>query len=172
MGNHDYLTHTRGMSPRQKTAEIARLRRIEGEAGWTMLNDSHVDITRSQGQRISIIGVENISARRQFPSYGNVGKAMAGAKGEYKIMLSHDPTSWDKHIVCKTDIDLTLSGHTHETQFSIFGLSPCSLFYDQYKGLYTKGTQSLYVNIGLGETLLPVRIGATPEITLITLHSL
>lgn len=116
--------------------------------------------------------MENISARRQFPSYGNVGKAMAGAKGEYKIMLSHDPTSWDKHIVRKTDIDLTLSGHTHETQFSIFGLSPCSLFYDQYKGLYTKGTQSLYVNIGLGETLLPVRIGATPEITLITLHSL
>ena len=172
MGNHDYLTHTRGMSPRQKAAEIARLRRIEGEAGWTMLNDSHVDITRSQGHRISIIGVENISARRQFPSYGNVGKAMAGAKGEYKIMLSHDPTSWDKHIVRKTDIDLTLSGHTHETQFSIFGLSPCSLFYDQYKGLYTKGTQSLYVNIGLGETLLPVRIGATPEITLITLHSL
>ena len=96
------------------------------------INDSHVDITRRQGQRISIIGVENISARRQFPSYGNVGKAMAGANGEYKIMLSHDPTSWDKHIVRKTDIDLTLSGHTHETQFSIFGLSPCSSIFHSF----------------------------------------
>ncbi|MGM9713950.1 MAG: metallophosphoesterase [Prevotella sp.] len=172
MGNHDYLSHTRGMTPRQKAAEIERLKRIEREAGWTMLNDSHVDITRSPGQKISIIGVENISARKQFPSHGNVPKALAGAQGDYKIMLSHDPTSWDKHIVGKTDIDLTLSGHTHETQFSLFGLTPCSLFYDQYKGLYSKGEQNLYVNIGLGETLLPARIGATPEITLITLHSL
>lgn len=36
----------------------------------------------------------------------------------------------------------------------------------------TKGSkrQYLYVNIGLGETGFPVRIGTTPEITLITLH--
>ena len=41
---------------------------------------------------------------------------------------------------------------------------------DSSDGLYTDGDHSLYVNIGLGGTM-PMRIGATPEITLITLKS-
>ena len=36
-------------------------------------------------------------------------------------------------------------------------------------GLYTQGKQNLYVNIGLGETVLRPRIGAKPEITVLTL---
>ena len=45
-----------------------------------------------------------------------------------------------------------------------------SFLYDEYDGLYTDGDHSLYVNIGLGGTM-PMRIGATPEITLITLKA-
>ncbi|MCI6804083.1 MAG: metallophosphoesterase, partial [Prevotella sp.] len=41
--------------------------------------------------------------------------------------------------------------------------------YKEYDGLYTEGNQHLYINIGLGGTM-PMRIGATPEITLITLR--
>ena len=40
----------------------------------------------------------------------------------------------------------------------------------QYRGLYEKRGQKLYVNIGLGETIFPARIGTPPEITLITLR--
>ena len=37
-------------------------------------------------------------------------------------------------------------------------------------GLYTKDAQSLYVSRGLGVVGLPLRIGAPPEITVITLR--
>ena len=65
---------------------------------------------------------------------------------------------------------LTLSGHTHAGQFRVLGWSVARFIYDEYDGLYTDGDHSLYVNIGLGGTM-PMRIGATPEITLITLKS-
>ena len=46
--------------------------------------------------------------------------------------------------------------------------------YKEWGGLYTKENPEgkelkLYVNIGLGEVALPFRLGATPEVTLITL---
>ena len=41
--------------------------------------------------------------------------------------------------------------------------------FDHTDGRYDIGDQTLYVNIGLGCTA-PFRFGATPEITLITLH--
>ncbi|MDE5890315.1 MAG: hypothetical protein K2H10_04790, partial [Bacteroidales bacterium] len=98
------------------------------------------------------------------------------------ILLSHDPTHWRMEVAGKSDIGLTLSGHTHAMQMSVFGWSPSSLIYDEHRGLYeycntdkesTAGDnrQYLYVNIGLGETGFPARIGARPEITVITLHS-
>ena len=37
--------------------------------------------------------------------------------------------------------------------------------------LYEKNGKYLYVNIGIGEVGLPIRIGATPELTVFTLKS-
>ena len=137
---------------------------------------------------ISVAGVENISQTSYFPSYGDLDKAMADAGGSFRILMTHDPTHWHKAISQYPDIDLTLSGHTHAMQFSIFGWSPSSLIFDEYRGLYMKnpgepGSSSLrshsassdsgnllYVNIGLGETAIPSRFGAAPEITLFTLR--
>ena len=53
-------------------------------------------------------------------------------------------------------------------QLRLLGFTPSKWLYPECDGLYTEGEQHLYVNIGLGGTL-PWRIGATPEITLITL---
>jgi predicted MPP superfamily phosphohydrolase len=74
-------------------------------------------------------------------------------------------------VVGKEDIPLTLSGHTHAAQFSLFGgWTPSKLLYPHNRGLYREQDQYLYVNIGLGETIFPARLGAVPEITLITLR--
>ena len=75
---------------------------------------------------------------------------------------------WDSDILGK-DYPLTLSGHTHAMQVSLLGWCPSRLMFKQYRGLYIQGEQHLYVNIGLGETIFPARIGTRPEITLITL---
>lgn len=181
MGNHDYLTHSRVLNAEEKTVEIARLRVLEKEAGWNMLANSHADIFRPDSSCISLIGIENLSPNPQFPSYGDIPAALNtlavkdgtlrqnSPEGTFKILLSHDPSAWDAYVAGRTDIDLTLSGHTHDMQLSLPGFSPCALFYERHRGLYTIGNQSLYVNIGLGETIFPARIGARPEITLLKL---
>jgi len=50
-------------------------------------------------------------------------------------------------------------------------LSLSRSMYPEYRGLYTEGEQSLYVNAGLGFTFFPIRIWARPEITVITLKN-
>lgn len=45
--------------------------------------------------------------------------------------------------------------------------------YPEWSGLYMEGKQGLYVNVGLGYIgLMPLRFGAWPEITVITLKQL
>ena len=68
----------------------------------------------------------------------------------------------------QTDIQLTLSGHTHNAQIEVFGWSPAELTFKETAGRYDQDGQTLYVNIGLGCTA-PFRFGAHPEITVITL---
>ncbi|MBR3886449.1 MAG: metallophosphoesterase [Alistipes sp.] len=168
LGNHDYSEYRRWDSQQAKREALEELKRREGEMGWRLLINENEAIVRGE-DKLSVIGVENISGNRSFRTYGDLQKALKDADGEYKVLLSHDPTHWRAEVVGKSDIDLTLSGHTHAMQISLLGWSPASLMYDEYRGLYNDGKQHLYVNVGLGQTAVNARFGAAPEITLITL---
>lgn len=173
LGNHDYCLYNpdRSVNP---AAQTQKVREAEREMGWHLLDDECVNIVRGEDS-LSVIGVQNISASRQFQSFGDLGKAIAGADGAYRILLSHDPTHWRLAVLGKENIDLVLSGHTHAMQLSLFGWCPSKYIFKEYRGLYKEttplGEQLLYVNPGLGETALPARIGVPPEITLLTLRS-
>lgn len=171
LGNHDYHIYAGRKKPLDRSvivSKVEELKHRQRSLGWNLLlNGNHV-ITRGTGS-LAVIGVENTSASRHFPSHGNLDTAMQGTEGCYRILLSHDPTQWDMEVLGK-DIPLTLSGHTHAIQFSLFGWCPSRYIFKRYRGLYTESGQSLYVNIGLGETIFPARIGTRPEITLITLR--
>ena len=73
----------------------------------------------------------------------------------------------------KTDISLTLSGHTHGMQAGFqsknFQWSPIKYKYEHWAGLYKKQTQYLYVNRGLGWLGFSGRLGMRPEITFLEL---
>lgn len=170
LGNHDYSEYHRWPSQQERAEALEILKRRQRDMGWQLLLNENRTIARGQA-KISIIGVENISGDRHFRTYGNMAKASEGVDGEYKILLSHDPTHWRKEVVGQSDIDLTLAGHTHAMQVGFLGWSPSSLIYDEWGGLYREGEQALYVNRGLGQTLFKARIGAVPEITLIELKS-
>jgi predicted MPP superfamily phosphohydrolase len=168
LGNHDYSIYSK-TDEATKKKHLQELIEKQKEFGWDLLLNEHRIIHRG-GDSIAIIGVENTSPSRHFPSKGDLTKASEGTEGIFRILLSHDPMHWDAEIIGK-DYPLTLSGHTHAMQMSLLGWCPSSIMFDQYRGLYTKGNQHLYVNIGLGETIFPARIGARPEITLIKLRS-
>lgn len=167
IGNHDYGIYSDPTHKNVKGKILSEVVTEERSMGWNVLIDDHILIERGLDS-IAVIGVQNTSPSRHFPSKGNITKASAGTEGMFRILLTHDPMHWEREVVGK-EYPLTLSGHTHAMQFSIFGWSPSSLIFKEYRGLYTKDDQHLYVNIGLGETILPFRIGTRPEITLITL---
>ena len=136
--------------------------------------DENVLLERN-GQNIALIGIQNWSALKRFPKYGNLEKAYEGAEEiPFKILMSHDPTHWDAEVRPKyPDIDLTLAGHTHGMQFGVetpwFKWSPVEYVYRQWAGLYKEGDQKLYVNRGFGFIGYPGRVGILPEITLLEL---
>ena len=172
LGNHDYGDYTHWPSPEAKAENLARLKQIEADMGWQMLNNAHT-ILEHKGQQIALIGVENWSALRHFSRYGDLKKAYTGTEAyPFKILLSHDPTHWDAQVRPEfPDIQLTLSGHTHGFQFGVeipgFKWSPCEYVYKEWAGLYRQGNQYLYVNRGYGFIGYPGRVGILPEITLI-----
>lgn len=167
LGNHDYGTYFNWESPREQVTNLQRLKDVEASMGWRMLNNDNV-ILRHGSDSIALIGVEN-AGKAPFPDFSDLGRAVRGTEGMYRILLSHDPTHWEREVLPQTDIDLTLSGHTHATQLRIGGFSPSRWVYKQWAGLYEKAGRMLYVNSGIGYVGIPFRFGAWPEITLLTL---
>lgn len=172
LGNHDYGDYVVWDSIEEKRDNLDRLVKIQEDIGFKMLiNDS--EKVALNGEAIELVGVENWGLP-PFPQYGDLDKALSDvAPGSFKILMSHDPTQWDEEVLGKTDIDLTLSGHTHGAQFGIeipgWRWSPVSMRYKRWGGLYTEGKQNLYVNTGIGFIGFPGRVGMPPEITVIEL---
>ena len=169
VGNHDYGIYSDPSHKRPSGEILSDVIKEEKTMGWNVLMDENIKISRNQDS-IAVVGVQNTSPSRHFPSKGNLNKASVGTEGMFRILLTHDPMHWEAEILGK-DYPLTLSGHTHAMQFSLLGWCPSRYIFKQYRGLYSEGQQHLYVNIGLGETILPFRIGTPPEITLIILRS-
>lgn len=179
LGNHDYSTYVHFSKEKDRLESVEKVRSAERAIGFKLLEDENVFLCRGKDS-LNVIGIGNISTIKRFHSFGNFEKAMDGSKGDYRILLSHDPSFWDAQVHKHPEIVLTLSGHTHSMQLSLFGWSPSKYIFKEYRGLYEypangadgvidRNKQYLYVNIGLGETALPVRIGARPEVTLIEL---
>ena len=166
LGNHDYSMYS-DASPEARQNHMETLISAEKALGWDLLMDENRIIRRGTDS-IAVIGVQNTSPSRHFPSKGDLTKASEGTASMFRILLSHDPMHWEAEIL-GCDYPLTLSGHTHAMQFSLLGWSPSSLMFKQFRGLYTKDGQFLHVNPGLGETIFPARIGVRPEITLLIL---
>lgn len=168
LGNHDYSPYFKWKSPREQVANFEELKRKEAEMGWKLLNNANTLIQRKD-TCIALVGVEN-QGLPPFPEKGDLPKAIKGTEGLFKVLLSHDPTHWRREVLPDTDIQLTLSGHTHAMQFILFGFTPASWFFKENRGMYYENDRALYVNIGVGEVMLPFRFGAWPEITVITLQ--
>lgn len=185
LGNHDYGDYMDWATPQDREKNNRRLLDIQKQMGWTTLNNSSIFL-HSENDSITLIGVENWG-EPPFHQYGDLGKAYSFSPDstdnlndcKFKILLSHNPEHWRQEVARCTNIDLTLSGHTHAMQFMItignWRWSPSQYRYEQWGGLYEQTASDgtpvrIYVNIGCGEVGMPFRVGATPEVTLITLH--
>lgn len=168
MGNHDYGDFVKWSSKEAQQTNLERLYQQHADMGWTLLNNDSRHIYRTNDS-IAIIGVENWG-EPPFQQYGDLHKAYPQLNSNtYKLLISHNPRHWRTEVLPNSNIDLMMAGHTHALQMEVAGYSPISAHYPEWGGLYNEGEQYLYVNIGIGCTMTPTRLGATPEITLITL---
>ena len=168
LGNHDYGDYVKWESEDQKHQNLRNLIAIHQEIGFQPLLNESVELAPN----FWLLGVENWG-KAPFRQSGELAKTLSNVPAEaFKLLLSHDPSHFDLQVL-DTNIDLTLSGHTHGMQFGIerFGIkiSPVSLRYKKWAGLYQVGKQYLYVNRGFGYLGFPGRVGIYPEITEITL---
>ncbi|MFT6998879.1 MAG: putative MPP superfamily phosphohydrolase [Cryomorphaceae bacterium] len=175
-GNHDYGDYVQWESEVEKKANLDKLADYHEKMGFKLLTNEWTELKSNSGEVIEIIGMENWGLGG-FSKYGDLAKSTAGTDPKrFQILMSHDPSHWDAEVMKKTDIDLTLAGHTHGMQFGIeipgwIKWSPVKYRYPRWGGLYTEGKQHLYVNRGFGYLGFPGRIGMPPEITLIELNS-
>lgn len=177
MGNHDTGSYVKGSTKEFRAENMASLAVNAATAGWVFLRDSTAYIRRGTDS-IAITGIDYSEKLQEYKHslnkidgydvsgiYKNVPDSM------FNITLSHLPQLWHS-ISDKGYSDLTLSGHIHGMQMKIGSLSPASLMYDEWSGLYENNNGKLYINDGIGSVGIFARIGARPEVTVITLKSI
>lgn len=172
LGNHDYGDYSNWESPEAKKENFDAIKNFYSSIDFKLLLNEGVSISEN-GQSIAILGVENWGLP-PFRQDGDLAKALEEVGDiPFKILLSHDPSHWDKEVITKTDIVLTLSGHTHGMQAGINLMgkqwSPIKYKYKRWAGLYQVKDQFLYVTRGLGWLGFPGRLGMRPEITFLEL---
>ena len=167
LGNHDYSAYIND-DPAIKAANERETVSREQQMGWMLLRNENHTVKRG-GQSIVIAGEEDAGGRAETDR-DDLGKTLKGvADDAFVVMVQHDPKEWRRSILPGSNAQLTLSGHTHGGQVSLFGLRGTQLTLDEDYGLYNEGGRLLYVTSGLG-ALVPFRLGVKPEIVVITLR--
>ena len=171
LGNHDYSDYIDD-DPAVKAANEREIVNRQRWFGWTPLLNGHVVLKRgATKERLVIAGVECNASRGDLPKVRNeVRKALLGVHpDDCVILLRHDRPNWRLEANADPRVKLTLSGHTHGGQVSLFGFRPTELRFPENHGLYREGDHQLYVTSGIGG-LIPFRFGVSPEIAVITLR--
>ena len=152
-GNHEY-----GAEP-----DLRLWRSFLQEHDVTLLTNAGQRLHRN-GHTLWLAGVDDLTHGTP-----DLERALDGAHHEEPIvLLSHHPdlfreASW-------SGVDLTIAGHTHGGQITLFGKTPLRhtrLGY--WRGHFEEDGAQLYVGRGAGTTWVPVRIQAPGEASLIRL---
>jgi predicted MPP superfamily phosphohydrolase len=135
--------------------------------GIRMLFNECETITRGD-QEIYLAGVDD----PHFYRADDIKKAASSIpKGAFSILLSHTPETYAQ--AASEGFDLILSGHTHGGQLCLPGGIPIKLEAALPRamgaGPWKHAGMTGYTSVGVGTSLLPVRLNCPAEITLHTL---
>jgi predicted MPP superfamily phosphohydrolase len=152
LGNHDTIRLVPGLE----------------DLGVKMLLNECVALSRGD-QRIYLCGIDDA----HFYRVDSIEKAASDIPpGSFTILLSHTPEIY-RHAA-HAGFDLLLSGHTHGGQICLPGSIPLTL--DSVlprrfgSGVWTYHEMVGYTSVGVGSSVVPIRLNCPPEIALHRLH--
>lgn len=151
IGNHD----------NRLRAELALASRMLDGGGFELLVNQSVELG----------GIVLGGMDESYFGQPDLAKTFADSTGLWRLLLMHQP---DFAAALPADAaSLTLSGHSHNGQVTIFGYPPARVYQgEKYTyGLYKlEDGRQLVVSRGLGTVGLRARFWAPPELMLITLR--
>lgn len=150
LGNHD---HASGLPPSTFT-ELAE------RCGAHLLCNRALIVPLEQGE-LAVAGLDDPSTGRADPACIPVR-----TPDRFTVVLAHAPNVLDL-LSDRHHADLILCGHSHGGQWRIPGLPPFWLppgCHGRLAGEYRRNGHRLYVNSGVGWSVLPLRVNCRPEL--------
>jgi predicted MPP superfamily phosphohydrolase len=153
LGNHDWW---------ENPVSIASLLT---KAGITVIDDRAMSIVRN-GQRFFLVGLSDF-----YQGVHDVAYALRGMPAGHKALcITHTP---DIFPVLPDACLLTLAGHTHggQVRLPLLGtpIVPSAYGSRYAAGLIKEKGHFLFVATGIGTSIIPVRFGVPPEISVVTI---
>ena len=145
-GNHDYNKHSNYVKDSFKKYNI------------NILENSNYHILHNN-KSLFVAGISDMQT-----TYYSLDKALVGTKPPI-ILISHSP---DITPSARGKVNLILSGHTHGGQVRVplyGGIIVPSKYGKRYESGFVENL--VYINRGLGTSILPIRFNCPPEITVI-----
>jgi len=140
--------------------------------GLTVLNNDGIFLTRGT-QSITLLGVGDLKAPDNFaPDLQRAVDRTGSCATTFCILAAHEPAQVlaDEGLATRVGIDLQLSGHTHGGQ--LWPLKYLTrLSQPAVDGVHVINHVTVVTSRGVGTFRPPVRVGAAPEIPLITLRN-
>ncbi|MGN7942343.1 metallophosphoesterase [Virgibacillus sp. 6R] len=154
LGNHDYVL---------KQPDLQTLIDTLVKYNCKVLKNQH-DIISAKGTFVNIIGIDDFSTKRS-----NIEASYKGIQSGINLVITHDP-----NIVLQMKnyhFDYLLAGHFHGGQIcypKAYHLAKMGKLarMNMIKGLHNHDGKPFYINEGLGQTGVNIRVGSRPEITL------
>ena len=172
LGNHDY-----GMSSKKAKPDVELANRMETAleaAGIEVLENEAVQIeSPDSNEPLYLVGVGSLWANRD-----DVDKALGNlSDASPRITMMHNPDTFEKFPA--SSAPLAVAGHTHGGQVRLPASPQWSwlrftqkdkVYADGWAKGYGKAGNQLYVNIGIGMSIAPIRLFCPPELTFFTLE--
>jgi uncharacterized protein len=151
LGNHD------------RWDDAARIGAALEDAGFPVLENKAAEIMR-QGQVLYVVGLSDA-----YTTKPDIGGALSDVPhGKTSICFTHSP---DVFPELPATCALTIAAHTHGGQvwLPLIGRPVVpSRFRQRYAaGLVHENGKTLFISTGIGTSLIPVRFGVPPEVTVL-----
>ncbi|PZD74664.1 hypothetical protein C1752_00614 [Acaryochloris thomasi RCC1774] len=173
LGNHDY-----GMSSKKAPPDTELASNLETEletAGIVVLkNESTQMRLPNSDEPLYLAAVGSLWAKQD-----DVSKTLEGIPANSpRVVMMHNPDTFE--LFPANSAPLAVAGHTHGGQMRLPASPQWSwlrftqddkVYADGWAKGYGKPGNNLYVNIGIGMSMVPIRIFCPPELTIFTLRS-